>query len=166
MTLFALTFSIMFGTGSLAFGYHLTGFVPFVRWIIFFGMLWIIAVWRRWHWFAYVGIAFNLLVAALGLWLLNSPPGWMFAGAIGGLLAFDLTDFRYRLRFSVSDEERRIVERRHLPRITLLAILGMALASLTMLIKRQFTFEWAWLLVIVVAFGIMQFVVWRCKRER
>ena len=150
----------MFGTGSLAFGYHLAGLAPFVRWIIFFGALWLIAVWQRWRWFAYVGITSNLLVAALGLWLLNFPPGWMLAGAIGGLLAFDLTDFRYRLRFSASDQERHIVERRHLPRITLLAILGMALASLAMLIKRQFTFEWAWMLVIVAAFGMIQLVVW------
>ncbi len=160
MTLFALIFSIVFGIGSLTFGYHLSGFTPFVHWIVFFGALWLIAVWRRWRWFAYLGLAFNLFAAVLGLWLLNFSPGWMFAGAIGGLLAFDLTDFRYRLRFSASDEERHIVERRHLPRITLLAILGMILASLTMLIKKQFTFEWVWLLVIVGVFGIIQLVVW------
>ena len=112
MTLFALLFSIVFGIGSLAFGYHLAGFTLFVRWIIYFGILWLIAVWQRWRWFAYIGITFNLLAAALGLWLLNFSPGWMFAGAIGGLLAFDLTGFRHSLRFALTDEERRIVERR------------------------------------------------------
>ena len=160
MTLFALIFSIMFGIGSLAFGYHLSGFSPFVHWIIFFGALWLIAVWRRWRWFTYLGLAFNLFAAVLGLWLLNFSPGWMFAAAIGGLLAFDLTYFRDRVRFITSNKERCGLEARHLLRISLLAILGMTLASLAMLIKRQFTFEWIVLLVIVGVFGIIQFAVW------
>ena len=150
----------MFGTDSLAFGYHLAGLTLFVRWIFFFEALWLIAVWRRWHWFTYVGIAFNLLIAALGLWLLNFSPGWMFGGAIGGLLAFDLTYFWDRVRFIASNKERRGLEARHLLRISLLAILGMTLASFAMLLKRQFTLEWTWLLVIMAAFGIIQLVVW------
>jgi len=156
MTLFALLFSIVFGVGSLAFGCHLAGFASFMRWIIFFGAVWLIAVWQRWRWFAYIGIAFNFLTAALGLWLFNFPPGWMFAGAIGGLLAFDLTHFWDQIRFINSDTERRGLERGHLFRITFLTILSMILASLAMLIKLQFTFYWALLLAIVVAFSIIQ----------
>jgi hypothetical protein len=156
MTLFALLFSIVFGVGSLAFGCHLAGFAQFARWIIFFGAVWLLAVWQRWRWFAYIGIAFNLLTAALGLWLFNFPPGWMFAGAIGGLLAFDLTHFWDQVRFVNSDEERRSLERSHLRRITFLTILGMALASLAMLIKLEFTLEWALLLAVVAAFSIIQ----------
>lgn len=160
MTLFALLFSIVFGIGSLAFGYLLTGFAPFARWIAFFGVLWLIAVWQRWRWFAYLGIAFNLFAAAFGLWLLNFPPGWMFAGAIGGLLAFDLTDFWNRVRFIDADEERRGFERHHLIRISLLAILGMTLASVAMFIKLQFTFEWAIVLIVIVVLGLTQLIVW------
>ena len=166
MTLFALLFSIVFGIGSLAFGCHLAGLTLFVRWIIYFGILWLIAVWQRWRWFAYIGIAFNLLAAALGLWLLNFSPGWMFAGAIGGLLAFDLTLFWDRVRFMDSSEERRGLERRHLVRISLLAMLGMTLASLAMLIKLQFNFEWMLLLALVVAFGMVQLVIWFLKRGK
>ena len=156
MTLFALLFSIMFGIGSLAFGCLLAGFTQFAHWIVLFGVLWLISIWRRWRWFAYIGIASNMLTAALGLWLFNFPPGWMFAGAISGLLAFDLTYFWHQVRFIDSDEERRGLERGHLLRITFLVILGMTLASLAMLIKLQFTFEWALLLVIVAAFGMIQ----------
>jgi hypothetical protein len=156
MTLFALLFSIVFGVGSLVFGYHLAGFAQFARWIIFFGALWLIAVRQRWRWFAYIGIAFNFLIAALGLWLFNFPPGWMFAGAIGGLLAFDLTYFWDQVRFVNSDEERRGLERGHLLRVTFLTILDMTLASLAMLVKLQFTLEWALLLAIVAAFGVIQ----------
>ena len=165
MTLFALLFSIVMGAGSLAWGYAQVGLPQFARWIALFGALWLVAVWQRWRWFAYVGLLFNFLAAALGLWMLNFPPGWMFAGAIGGLLAWDLTDFSYRLRFTASDEEWRGFEMRHLVRISCLAMLGFGLASLAMLVKFQFNFDWALLLAIVAAFGIVQLVVWLRKRS-
>ncbi|HEY9151784.1 MAG TPA: hypothetical protein VIN60_02780 [Anaerolineales bacterium] len=165
MTLFILLFSIAFGVGSLAFGYHLAGFTPFVRWIIFFGALWLVTVWQRWRWFAYLGIAFNLIAAALGLWLLNFSPGWMFAGAIGGLLAFDLTFFWERVRFMDSDEERRGLETRHLVRISLLTMIGMTLASLAMLIKFQFNLAWAILWILILTLGLIQLVIWLRKRS-
>jgi hypothetical protein len=164
MTLIALIFSIVLGCSSLVFGYLSAGWMQFVRWIILFGALWFFAVWQRWRWFAYIGLLFNLLAAALGLWLLNFPPGWMFAGAIGGLMAFDLTDFRYRLRFTGSDDERRGLETRHLVRLSFLAILGMSLASLAMLVKLQFTFEWAIVLVVIVVLGLTQLIGWFRKR--
>lgn len=152
------------GVGSLAWGYAQVGLPQFAHWIILFGALWLISIWRRWRWFSYVGLALTFLVAALGLWFLDFPPGWMFAGAIGGLLAFDLTDFRYRLRFSASDEERRVVERRHLLRVSFLALLGVGLASWAMWLKLQFNFDWALLLAIVAVFGIVQFVIWLRRR--
>jgi hypothetical protein len=165
MTLFALIFSIVLGVGSLAWGYEQAGLTQFARWIIFFGALWIFTVWHRWRWFAYIGLIFDFLAAALGLWLLNFTPGWMFAGAIGGLMAWDLTFFRYRLRFAASDEERRLVETRHLVRISLLALLGFGLASAAMILKLQFNFEWALLSAIVAALGITQIVSWLRRRS-
>lgn len=165
MTLFALLFSITFGVSSLAFGYHLAGFTLFVRWILFFGAAWLVAVWQRWNWFAYIGVAFNLLVAALGLWLLNFSPGWMFAGAIGGLLAFDLTFFWQRVRFIDSDVERRGLESRHLLRISLLAILATTFASLAMLVKRQFTFEWGIVWIMILVLGPILIIYWLRNRS-
>jgi len=165
MTLFALLFSIVFGIGSLAFGYHLAGLIQFARWIIFLGTLWLVAVWQRWRWFAYIGVAFNLFAAALGLWLFNFSPGWMFAGAIGGLLALDLTFFWERVRFTVSDDERRGLESRHLLRIGLLAILGMTFASLAMLVKRQFTFEWGIVWFVILVLGFVPLIYWFRKRS-
>ncbi len=165
MTLFALLFSIVAGTGSLAWGYIQAGFPQYARWILIFGVVWLIGIWQRWRWFAYVGLAFNLSIAALGLWFANFPPGWMFAGAIAGLLAFDLTDFSHRLRFSASAEERLQVERRHLLRITLLALIGFLLASLAMMVTYNYSFEWGILLTIVAALGIFQLVAWYRRRE-
>lgn len=164
MTLFGLLFSIVLGSGSLAWGYLQVGLPQFSRWILFFGALWLFALWQRWRWFAAIGLVFNFLAAALGLWFLNFAPGWMFAGAIGGLLAWDLTNFQYRMRFVASDQERRGMEGRHLVRVSALALLGFLLASLAMAIKLQFNFEWALLLAVVATLGITRLVTWFRKR--
>ena len=165
MIFFVLLFSIVFGVGSLAFGYFLAGFVLLARWIILLGLLWLVAVWQRWRWFTYIGTVFNLLAAALGLWLLNFPPGWMFAGAIGGMLAFDVTFFWNKVRFMPSGEERRGLEMRHLVRVSILAILGMTLAGIAMLIKKQFSLEWGVLWMVIIALGLTQLIVWFRKRS-
>jgi hypothetical protein len=166
VTLLALLFSILMGTGALAWGYAQAGLPQFANWIIFFGAVWLFAVWQRWQWFSYIGLTFNFLSAALGLWLLNFPPGWMFAGAIGGLLSLDLTYFRYRQRFSTPDDEKHAIEVRHLTRVSFLALLGFGLGSVAMILKFQFTLEWAILSAIVATLGITQLVVWYRKRER
>lgn len=165
MTLIALLFSITLGIGSLAWGYTQVGLPQFANWILVFGVCWLVAVWQRWRWFAYAGMIFNFLAAALGLWFLNFPPGWMFAGAIGGLLAWDLTDFQYRQRFAAADEERRAMEKRHLFRLSYLALLGFLLANTAMALKLQFNFEWTLLSALVAALGITQIVTWFRKRN-
>ena len=88
----------------------------------------------------------------------------MFAGAIGGLLAWDLTYFRYRQRFVASDDERQAIEGRHLVRLSVVALLGFLLASLAMAFKLEFNFEWALLLALVATLGITQLVRWFRKR--
>jgi hypothetical protein len=157
LTLFA---SIVIGASSLAWGYGQVGLGQLVRWILIFEGFWLLAAWRRWRWFSYLGIAFNLIVAAIGLWFLNFAPGWMFAGAICGLVAWDLTYFQLRLRFAASDEERRHAELRHLQRISALALLGFVLSSLAMAVKLQFNFDWAALMVLVTALCLMQIIRW------
>lgn len=165
MTLLALLITIVVGTASLAWGYVQVGLPQLARLILLFGGCWVVAVWRGWRWFSHLGLTLSFLAAALGLWFLNFPPGWMFAGAICGLLAWDLTYFRYRQRFAASDEERRVVERRHLLRVTVVAALGFALASLAMAVKLQFNFEWAVLLTVVAALGLIQIIAWFRRRD-
>ena len=164
MALIALLLSIVLGIGSLAWGYLQVGLPDFARWIVFAGVLWLIAVWQHWRWFATIGLIFSFAAAALGLWFLNFTPGWMFAGAIGGLLAWDLTFFRERLRFVASDEERQGMEGRHLVRIAALALIGFLLASVAMAVKFQFNFQWAVLLAVVAILGVIQLIAWFRKR--
>ena len=84
----------------------------------------------------------------------------MFAGGIFALVAWDMTDFRQRLRGMADDDDTRGIERRHLARISLLVFIGLVLASIAMLVRVQFTFEWSALLVIVALLGLGQLVGW------
>jgi hypothetical protein len=164
ITLLALLLSIVVGSGSLTWGYLHVGLPDLARWMAGFGVLWLVAVWQRWRWFATVGLVFSFAAAAVGLWILNFAPGWMFAGAIGGLLAWDLTYFRERLHFVASDEERWGMESRHLVRVAALALIGFLLASVAMAIKFQFSFQWAILLAVVAILGVIQLITWFRKR--
>ncbi len=160
MTLLALLFNIALGVGSLAWGYAQIGLLPFARWMIFLGAAWLLAIWRRWRWFGHAALGVLFLAAALGLWILDLPPGWMLSGAIGGVLAFDLSGCLHRLRFAASDEERRAVERRHLARTALLTLFALGVASWMMLIKSQFNREWVVFLALAGMLALFQLVPW------
>ena len=159
MTLTALISSIVIASASLAWGYALHGFTSFSIWILIFGAGWLFAIWQELNWYASVALVAATILAAFGLWF-NFTAGWMFAGGIFALFAWDMSDFRLRLRLMAKDDETRGLERRHLLRISLLALFGMSLASITMLVRMQFSFEWKALLVIVILLGLSQLVGW------
>lgn len=165
MTWAAFILSVALGVGSLAFGYAGSDFETLLRWLPFFGAMWLFAEWRRWTWFSSLGFLVLLALAALGLWL-ELPPFWMFAGAVGGLFAWDLSDFMRRLRFALEKgapgqyDELKSLERHHLARLALVALTGILLASLSMLVRLAFSFEWIVLLALATALGAVQLVAW------
>lgn len=159
MTAVALASSIIISIGSLAWGYADAGFDIFARWILIFGMAWLFTQWRGWGWFSAPGLFFVILASAFGLWF-EFTPGWLFSGAIFALFAWDMTDFRRRMRFKAADDNTRGMERRHIARVSLLSLAGLFFASIAMLVRVQFTFEWSALLVIVILLGLGQLVGW------
>lgn len=165
MTVAALAFSIIISIGSLAWGYAAAGFDIIARWILIFGVLWLFTQWRGWGWFSSAGLFFVILTSAFGLWF-DFTPGWLFCGAIFALLAWDMTDFRRRLRFLSVDDNMRGMERRHIARVSLLSLAGLLLASIAMLVRVQFTFEWGALLVIVIVLGLSQVAAWFGRQRK
>lgn len=163
MTLFAFVFSVLMGVGALAWGYILVGLSFVVRWMLLFGAIWLVAGWKRWSWFSAIGMFLAVSASAFGLWY-GFSTGWMLAGAIGGLLAWDLTEFRRRLLFAARTDDRRALEFRHLARLTIVTLIGLGLASLSMIMRVEFTFEWVMLLTLVAVLGITQLVAWLRRR--
>jgi hypothetical protein len=159
MSFFAFVVSVLMGVGSLVYAYSGTGFDGLVRGLLILGALWLLAGWKRWTWFSIIAILLTVALAGFGLWIELSP-GWMIAGALGGLLAWDLSDFMRRLKFVHFTDDKRGLERRHLTRVTIVALIGMSLASVAMLVRLEFTLEWMMLLALVGILGVTQLVAW------
>jgi hypothetical protein len=159
VTVTALVVSIFFSIGSIAWGYAQAGFDPMARVLLLFGITWLFSQWRRWWWFSSLGLIVVIVIAALGTWF-GLNPGWMFASGIFALVAWDLTDYRRRIRFAALDDDERGMERRHISRLTFLVLAGLFLSSIAMVIRLQFTLEWAILLIFVVLLGLTQVVAW------
>jgi len=159
MTLFAFIISVLIGIGSLAYGYNDAGYVMVARGLLVLGVLWLFAGRQRWVWFSTIALLISVSLAGFGLWVALSP-GWMISGALGALLAWDLTDFMRRLRFAPLMDDLRALERRHLTRLTIVTVIGVLLASIAMLVRLEFTFEWIMLLTLVAILGVTQLVAW------
>lgn len=159
MTIFVLLLSISIGVGSLAFAYNNAGYEIITRWLLIFGGLWFFAIWQRWRWFSSIGIFVLVTLAGYGLWNELSP-AWMITGALGGLFAWDLTEFMRRLHFAARTDDLRGLQRRHLTRLVIVALIGITLYSIATLLRLELKFEWAVLLTLIAALGVTQLVAW------
>ena len=159
MSYFAFVISVLVGVGSLTYAYASTGLDGLVRGLLVLGALWLFAGWKRWTWFSVIAILVTVALAGFGLWIELSP-GWMIAGALGGLLAWDLSDFMRRLQYLHFTDDKHGLERRHLTRVTIVALAGLSLATIAILVRLEFTLEWMMLLALVGALGVTQLVTW------
>jgi hypothetical protein len=160
MILIALIASLIISTGSFAWGYWRAGYEDTARWIVAFGILWLVCHWRKSRWVSSPAIFLALLLAAFGVWF-KFNYGWMFSGAVFALVAWDLADFRQKIRFMPAREDIAGRTRRRILRISILILAGFALVSLFMLSRGQFTSDWGLFLLAVILFGSLQVFAWR-----
>ena len=159
MSFVFFAFSVILGIGSLAFAYSGVGFDGLVRWLLAFGVFWLLAGWQRWTWVSSVGLILIVALAGIGIWFEISP-GWMIAGALGGMMAWDMADFMRRLLFAPRSDDLRDLQRRHLTRLFIVAVVGAALASIAMLVRMEFTFTWGVILALLAVLGLTQLGAW------
>jgi hypothetical protein len=159
MTIIALVLSILLGTVSLAVGYSQGGEVEFSRWFLLLPVLWVYSHYRKWYWFSSIALLIVIVAAAYGVWR-QFPTVWMLLGAVGGLLGWDLSDFARRLSYASPMDDTRSLERRHLGRVAIVAVLGVGLALLSIVIRVQrLAFEVAVVLVLLAALGLTRLVI-------
>ncbi len=163
MIWFAFILSLVLGLGSLALSFARIGQSALAISLGLFGLLWLYSAWRRLTWISTLGIFLSLGLAAFGLWS-DLSSGWMLAGALGGLMSWDLADFIRRLWSTPDTKEKRNLERRHLARLTIVAVFGLILASIVMVVRLEFSFEWVVLLTLVAMLGISQMIAWLRRR--
>jgi hypothetical protein len=151
--------------GSLYWGYVHAGFEPASHWIVIMGILWLFSEWQHWTWFSSLALLVFVFFSAFGL-IFSFDFGWMLAGSVFALFAWDVVDFRRRLRFAAEDDDSRAMERRHLGRLTVLTLGALLLVTIALLIQVKFTFEWGVLLVVFVLFGLIQLISWFRRQNK
>jgi len=159
MTIIAMVISIIVSTVSLAYAYSQMGFVTPAVGIILFGVAWFAAHWRKLYWFSSVALFVTIFAAGYGVWR-DFPTVWMLLGALGGLLGWDLSDFAMRLRYAAPTDDVEDMERRHLARVGVVALLGGVLAYLSVVIQiRRLAFEVAVGLILLAVLGLTRLVI-------
>ncbi len=159
MTIIVLILSIVLGTASLAMGYSQGGAAEYSRWFLVLAALWLFTHYRKWYWFSSIALVVMIVASAYGVWR-QFPAVWMLLGAVGGLLGWDLCDFARRLSYASPMDDIRPMERRHLERVGIVAVLGGGLAFLSVFIHFQrLAFEVAVGLVLLAALGLTRLVI-------
>jgi hypothetical protein len=129
------------------------------RWFVLLGIVWLIAHGRKYYWVSSLAFFLTILGAAYGVWN-NFTTIWMLLGALGGLLGWDLSDFARRLRYAAPTDDIAGMERRHLERAGIVAVLGFGIALLSLVIRiTRVAFEVAVGLVLLAALGLTRLVM-------
>lgn len=150
------------GIGSLARGYFEGDRAVFGFWIFGLGAVWLIGEIRRWRWSAASGFLVSVAAAGYGLWI-GLSAGWMLTGALSALVAWDLSDFLYRVQEAAPEDEVAGLERRHLIRLAIVTAIGLAFSLFGLFFRLQFSFEWTAFLAILSALGVA-YLVGRIQR--
>jgi hypothetical protein len=131
--------SIGLAAGAMAVGYALEGLWVGTLVSAVMGAAWLAGHWRRWGWITSVALPLSAGAAAIGLWL-DVGSGWMLAGLVAALTAWDLEHFVQSLRSVDRVDHARELERSHLRRLLVVDGLGMALAALALRIRVRIGF--------------------------
>ena len=155
--------STALAAAALALGYGLGGTWIGTGLILLVGLLWLAGQWRRWGWVASPALVLFVGTAAFGLWL-GLGAGWMLAGVVAALSAWDLDHFAQRLKRAGRVEGARALERGHLGRLLAVDGLGLALGALALGLRIQFGFGAALVLGLLAVWGLSR-VVGFLRRE-
>lgn len=154
MTRWLLVLGIVLAAGVLSWGYAWSGWLIGVFPLAAVGVLWLVALWRRWDWVGTAGLILFVLAAAVGF-LLELGPGWMLAGLVAALACWDLDHFARRLRDA--DEERRPrLERAHLLWLVPVLLAGLALGGAALVVRTRLGFGLTLLLGLLLVVGLSQ----------
>ncbi len=159
MAFIAQFIALIIGTGALAWAYYDAGGVFPALGLVLLGLFWTLGLSQHWTWVPALGLFLLTAAAGAGLWL-DLPFGWMLAGVLGALLAYDLADFNRRLRFASKGDNATLLERAHLFRLAILLFIGLGLSTVAILVQLQFTFEWLAFLALAGAWGVSMLVGW------
>jgi hypothetical protein len=139
--------------GALAAGFAFAGWWVWAGAIVVLGALWLLGSWRGADWVSPAALAGSVGLATIGLWL-GLEAGWMVAGLIAALCAWDLARFASLLRKVDRVDEQRARETRHLVRLLLVAVSGAVLVALSLWVELTLPFAVVGLLALLAVWGL------------
>jgi len=154
--LFRFVFPVL-SVGLLAAAYFLNSLVWPAVGLLVFGIVWIVGLALRWDWVSPLGLFAAFGAAAHGLFLGFSTL-LLLASAIFVLLAWDLAEFNIRLRKASPKDDIASLEKRHLVRLTLLALTGGILSAVALTLRLTLSFEWLVILIFFAVWGLGRMV--------
>lgn len=154
---------IVLAAAALALGCGLGGWPALSAVAVLLGLAWLLGRWRGWGWMSSAGLVSFAAAAAAGVWL-GFGVGWMLAGLVSALCAWDLDHFARRLEAVPWDgataARRRDLERRHLLRLLAVAGGGFLLAVVALQATVRLTFIPAFLLGLLVLAGLSRAIAY------
>jgi hypothetical protein len=145
--------SIMVAAIALVFGFALGTVWTGASAVAVVGTLWVLGYRRGLGWASTAGLALYVVAAAVGIWL-DMGAGWMLAGLLAALAAWDLAFFAQRLRAVERVVGWEEMQRRHLLRLLVVEGAGLLLATAALLLRLQLGFVWLILLGILALVGL------------
>jgi hypothetical protein len=162
MTRFLRLVCPVMSVSLLASGYYLGGWKwPAVGLFVF----WMIGLIIHWAWVPPGGLFVACVAASMGLFL-DLSPLLLIPSAIFALLAWDLAGFQDRLSMASPDDDVITLEKRHLFRLSVLALGGIGLSGLALYLHFKFPFEWTVILVFFTVWVIGRVAGLLMKKEQ
>ncbi|MBN1873407.1 MAG: hypothetical protein JXA33_04185 [Anaerolineae bacterium] len=149
LTLYAGFVSLGLATGLPALGFGIAGLLwPWAISCVVVGMLWGFVLYRNVEWMANFGLCYFFGMTTFGFWR-GVGSGWMLAGAVAALTAWDLDHFIQRLRDAPNIEHAQVLEQQHLRRICIVNGIGGVLAGVALIIRLHLHFGVMFLLGLI-----------------
>jgi hypothetical protein len=149
--------AIIIATFTLALGYALIPLWPGAMIVAALGLTWLIGRQRRVGWLNDLGFALFIIAAAVGVWW-GAPAGWMLAGAVAALTAWDLARFNRHLTQTEQIIGERQLRRDHLQRLLLVVGVGLGFGALALSLQLELNLSWAILLGFLVVFSLSRII--------
>ncbi len=159
MTRPAWTACLAAGSGLIAWLYFSTGRVLEAFAILVLGLAWGLGVIFRRKWLTGLCVFGMYGFCAAGFFI-DLRSDILLPASIALLLAWDLGDFSDRLRRAAPGDDAAGLERRHLLRLALLALLAGGLIFIGLARPAHLAFEWLALLVILGVAGMIALIGW------
>jgi len=157
----SLFLSTFLSIAVIAAGYFNAGMDIQAFGLIGVGVVWVL-IQIKWTWVASVGLSIITLAAALGLFY-ELPMWLMVAGFLFAFMAWDLAEFKSRIKQGCEEDQLNSLTLNHFARLGLVLALGFGIVTLTRFIRLRFNFEMAALLTLAGVWGL-SLLVGRLRR--